>query len=83
MTEVIAALAALDLFTIFDGQSVLAVVAPMLPHALVKGGDCTLDTIVCNEGELAAGGQVVAIPTVPDYSTTDIIAVVLGAGGGG
>ena len=74
--EIIAALAAVDFVTIFDDESVRAVVARMVPDVLVKGGDYTLDTIVGHEVVLAAGGQVVAIPIVPDYSTTAIIAAV-------
>jgi D-beta-D-heptose 7-phosphate kinase/D-beta-D-heptose 1-phosphate adenosyltransferase len=74
--EIIAALAAVDYVTIFDDESVLAVVKRMLPSVLVKGGHYTLDQIVGRDEVEAAGGQVVAIPIVPGYSTTSIIAAV-------
>jgi rfaE bifunctional protein nucleotidyltransferase chain/domain len=71
--EIIAALAAVDYVTIFDDESVLSVVARMLPNVLVKGGHYTREQIV-GYGEVeAAGGRVVSIPIVPGYSTTSII----------
>jgi len=80
--EIIAALAAVDYVTIFDDASVLAVVKRMLPNVLVKGGHYTLDQIVGRDEVEAAGGRVVAIPIVPGYSTTAIIAAVRSSGGG-
>jgi len=80
--EIIAALAAVDFVTIFDDESVRAVVARMVPDVLVKGGDYTLDTIVGHEVVLAAGGQVVAIPIVAGYSTTAMIEAIQRAVGG-
>jgi len=71
--EIIAALAAVDYVTIFDDESVLAVVARMLPSVLVKGGHYRLDQIVGRDEVEAAGGKVVSIPIVPGYSTTGII----------
>ncbi|MGA2985968.1 MAG: adenylyltransferase/cytidyltransferase family protein [Terriglobia bacterium] len=71
--EIIAAMAAVDYVTIFDDESVLAVVARMLPNVLVKGGHYTLDQIVGRDEVEAAGGQVVSIPIVYGYSTTAII----------
>ena len=71
--EIIAALAAVDYVTIFDDESVLAVVARMLPNILVKGGHYTREQIVGYEEVEAAGGRVVSIPIVPGYSTTAII----------
>jgi len=72
--EIIAAIAAVDYVTIFDDESVLAVVARMLPHVLVKGGHYAREQIVGYREVEAAGGQVVSIPIVPGYSTTTIIA---------
>lgn len=71
--EIIAALAAVDYVTIFDDESVLAVVARMLPNILVKGGHYTREQIVGYEEVEAAGGRVVSIPIVSGYSTTAII----------
>lgn len=71
--EIIAALAAVDYVTIFDDESVLAVVARMLPDVLVKGGHYTLDQIVGRDEVEAGGGRVISIPIVPGHSTTAMI----------
>jgi len=71
--EIIAALGAVDYVTIFDDESVLSVVARMLPTILVKGGHYALDQIVGRDDVEAAGGKVVSIPIVPGYSTTTLI----------
>ena len=71
--EILAAIAAIDYVTIFDDESVLGVVARMLPHVLVKGGHYTRENIVGYAEVEAAGGTVVSIPIVPGYSTTAII----------
>ena len=80
--EIIAALAAVDYVTIFDDESVLAVVARMLPNVLVKGGHYSHDQIVGHDEVEAAGGQVVSMPIVPGYSTTAIIEAAQRAVGG-
>src|SRR5208337_2641484 len=79
--EIIAAMAAVDYVTIFDDESVLAVVARMLPDVLVKGGHYTLDQVVGHQEVQAAGGQVFCIPIVPGYSTSAIIQSVRGGVG--
>jgi rfaE bifunctional protein nucleotidyltransferase chain/domain len=71
--EIIAALAAVDYVTIFDDESVLSVVARILPSVLVKGGHYDHDQIVGHAEVEAAGGRAVSIPIVPGYSTTAII----------
>lgn len=71
--EILAAIAAIDYVTIFDDESVLGVVARMLPQVLVKGGHYTRENIVGYAEVEAAGGRVVSIPIVPGYSTTAII----------
>jgi D-beta-D-heptose 7-phosphate kinase/D-beta-D-heptose 1-phosphate adenosyltransferase len=81
--EIIAALAAVDYVTIFDDESVLAVVARMLPDVLVKGGHYTPDQIVGRDEVEGAGGRVVSIPIVSGYSTTALIETVQRAVGSG
>ena len=71
--EILAALEAVDYVTIFDDESVLSVVARMLPHVLVKGGHYTHDQVVGHAEVEAAGGRVVTIPLMGDYSTTALI----------
>ena len=48
----------------------MALITLLTPDILVKGGDYQLDEIVGREVVLARGGQVLALPFVPGYSTT-------------
>jgi len=75
--EILAALAAVDYVTIFDDLTPQAVIARMLPHVLVKGGDWGPTEIVGRAEVEAAGGQVVSIPVVPGHSTSSIIQAVM------
>ncbi len=63
--------------TIFDDPTPQAVIARMLPHVLVKGGDWGLDEIVGRAEVEAAGGIVVALPLNPGFSTSSIIEAAL------
>jgi len=71
--EILAALEAVDYVTIFDDASVQPVIARLLPHVLVKGGDWGPDGIVGRAEVEAAGGTVVSVPVVPGFSTSAII----------
>ena len=71
--EVLAALASVDFVTIFDDLMPQAVIARMLPHVLVKGGDWGETQIVGREEVEAAGGQVVRIPVASGFSTSAFI----------
>ncbi len=71
--EILAALEAVDYVTIFDDLTPQAVIARMLPHVLVKGGDWGRNEIVGRAEVEAAGGRVVSIPVVQGYSTSAII----------
>ncbi|HEY0408232.1 MAG TPA: D-glycero-beta-D-manno-heptose 1-phosphate adenylyltransferase [Pyrinomonadaceae bacterium] len=71
--EMLAALAAVDYVTIFDGLSPRSLIAEVLPDVLVKGGDYGLDEIHGREEVEAAGGRVLSLPFVDGASTTSII----------
>jgi D-beta-D-heptose 7-phosphate kinase/D-beta-D-heptose 1-phosphate adenosyltransferase len=71
--EVMAALAAVDVVTVFDEETPRDLIAALLPDVLVKGGDWPLDQIVGREEVEAAGGRVLALPYLEGSSTTDII----------
>ena len=71
--EVLAALSCVDYVTPFDEPDPLHLITEIEPDVLVKGGDWKLDQIVGREVVLARGGQVLAIPLVPDISTTTLI----------
>jgi D-glycero-beta-D-manno-heptose 1-phosphate adenylyltransferase len=71
--EILAALAAVDLVTIFDQATPRELIAQMLPNVLVKGGDWPLDQIVGREEVEAAGGRVASIPVSAGYSSSRLI----------
>lgn len=75
--EILAAMEMVDYVTIFDELTPQAMIARMLPHVLVKGGDWGLDEIVGRPEVEAAGGRVVAIPISPGFSTSALIQAVL------
>lgn len=74
--ELLAALAAVDLVTIFDQPTPQELIAQMLPNVLVKGGDWPLDQIVGREEVETAGGRVISIPVSAAYSTSLLIETV-------
>ena len=71
--EIIAALACVDFVTIFDQDDPLEIISAIKPDILVKGGDWALNTIVGRDIVESYGGQVIALPLVPEVSTTRII----------
>jgi D-glycero-beta-D-manno-heptose 1-phosphate adenylyltransferase len=71
--EVMAALAAVDLVTVFDEETPRQLIAALLPDVLVKGGDWPVDQIVGREEVEAAGGRVLSLPYRQGSSTSDII----------
>ncbi len=71
--ELLAALAAVDLVTVFDEESPRRLIAEVLPDVLVKGGDYAPAEIHGREEVEAAGGRVLALPFVEGASTTGII----------
>jgi rfaE bifunctional protein nucleotidyltransferase chain/domain len=71
--EILAALRAVSYVTIFDDVSPRSLIAELLPHVLVKGGDYALDEIHGREEVEAAGGRVVSLPFVEGVSSSTII----------
>ena len=71
--EILSALAAVDYVIVFDQPTPRDLIARVLPHVLVKGGDWGPGEIVGREEVEAAGGRVVSIPLEPGYSTTALI----------
>ncbi len=70
---VLAGLASVDAVTLFHEDTPRELIAALLPDILAKGGDYAASKIVGREEVVAAGGEVVVIPFVPGYSTTDLI----------
>jgi D-glycero-beta-D-manno-heptose 1-phosphate adenylyltransferase len=71
--RLMAALAFVDLVTLFDEPTPLELIRAVLPDVLVKGDDYTVETIVGAEVVIGRGGSVQTIALVPGYSTTALI----------
>jgi D-glycero-beta-D-manno-heptose 1-phosphate adenylyltransferase len=69
-------LEAVDAVTLFDEDTPRELIAALLPDVLVKGADWT-HFIAGREEVEAAGGEVLALPLEPGYSTTNIAEAVL------
>jgi rfaE bifunctional protein nucleotidyltransferase chain/domain len=74
--ELAAALTAVDAVAFFDEDTPRELIASVLPDVLVKGADWA-HFIAGREEVEAAGGQVLALPLEPGYSTTNIVDEVL------
>ena len=72
-TELLAALSCVDGVVIFDEENPLRVIQYLVPHILVKGGDWKEDEIIGADVVRKAGGEVMRIPYVSGFSTTDLI----------
>ncbi len=79
-TRVMAALGAVDLVVLFDEETPLELIRGMHPDVLVKGGDYTVETVVGHEDVIATGGRVEIVPTVPGFSTSNIVKKMAGQG---
>lgn len=77
--ELAAALEAVDAVTFFDEDTPRELIAAVLPDVLIKGADWA-HFIAGREEVEAAGGQVLALPLEPGYSTTGILEEVLSRG---
>jgi rfaE bifunctional protein nucleotidyltransferase chain/domain len=74
--ELAAALEAVDAVAFFDEDTPRDLIAALLPDILIKGADWA-HFIAGREEVEAAGGQVLALPLEPGYSTTGILEEVL------
>ncbi len=74
--EIAAALAAVDAVTFFDEDTPRELIAAVLPDILIKGADWA-HFIAGREEVEAAGGQVLALPLEPGYSTSGILEQIL------
>lgn len=74
--ELARALEAVDAVTMFDEETPRELIAAVLPDVLVKGADWA-HFIAGREEVEAAGGEVLALPLEPGYSTTGIVERIL------
>jgi D-glycero-beta-D-manno-heptose 1-phosphate adenylyltransferase len=70
--ELAVALAAVDAVTFFDEDTPRELITELLPDVLIKGADWA-HFIAGREEVEASGGEVLALPLEPGYSTTDIV----------
>ena len=71
--EVLDALRAVDIVTVFDEPTAEELVRLVRPDVYAKGGDYSLDTLPEAKIVQAAGGRVEFIPLVEGRSTTNVI----------
>jgi D-beta-D-heptose 7-phosphate kinase/D-beta-D-heptose 1-phosphate adenosyltransferase len=59
--------------TLFDEDTPRELIERLLPDILVKGGDYAIEDIVGREAVEGAGGAVMVVPFVGDYSTSALL----------
>lgn len=77
-THLLAALQMVDAIIVFEEDTPLDLIQLVQPDILVKGGDWKPEQIVGSDLVLARGGQVLSLPFVTGYSTTNIEQKILG-----
>lgn len=77
---VLAALASVDVVTLFDEDTPRELISRLLPDVLVKGGDYRPEEVVGRKEVEAAGGEVRILPFVEGHSTTGLAERIEGRG---
>jgi rfaE bifunctional protein nucleotidyltransferase chain/domain len=72
--ELVAALRAVDLVTIFPEPTVTPLLEALRPHVHCKGTDYTADTVPERETVRAYGGRIAIVGDPKDHSTRDLLA---------
>ncbi len=71
--EVLSALTFVDYIVLFDELTPQNLIEKIEPDILVKGGDYKMNEIVGRETVRKCGGNVIILPLLQGYSTTEII----------
>lgn len=71
--EMLAALEMVDYVTCFANPELCGIIRGLLPDVLVKGGDWRREDVVGRDVVEANGGEVVIVPRLPRYSSTELI----------
>jgi len=71
--RMLGALGCVDLVVPFSEETPARLIATLLPDVLVKGGDYAPDTIVGAKEVREHGGEVVVMPFIGGYSSTELI----------
>jgi rfaE bifunctional protein nucleotidyltransferase chain/domain len=80
-THSLAALEMVDAVVVFEADTPLDLIERLQPDVLVKGGDWKPEQIVGSETVRSRGGQVLSLPFVEGYSTTNIEQKILNKAG--
>ncbi|AMU31197.1 bifunctional heptose 7-phosphate kinase/heptose 1-phosphate adenyltransferase [Mycobacteroides abscessus] len=78
--RVLNALACVDAVAVFDEPTPQPVLTKLKPDVWVKGGDYIADSLPEADLVRRYGGEVVILPTVPGYSSTNLISAARGSG---
>jgi len=71
--EVLAALEAVDLVAIFEGDTPIDLITQVKPSVLVKGSDYIREQVVGHEIVEACGGEVLLVDILSGFSTTSLV----------
>ncbi|MGL6268701.1 MAG: D-glycero-beta-D-manno-heptose 1-phosphate adenylyltransferase [Chitinophagaceae bacterium] len=71
--QLLASLSIIDAVCIFPEDTPLELIQTILPDFLIKGGDYDPATVVGAEDVIKNGGELLIIPLVAGYSTSNII----------
>ena len=69
----LASLTFVDVVVLFSEETPINLISTLLPNILAKGGDYDISTIVGHEVVQNNGGEVILVPFVDSFSSTDII----------
>ena len=72
-TLVLAGLESVDAVILFDEDTPIELIRIIKPDVLVKGSDYSKDAVVGREFVESNGGEVVLLPLVNGYSTTNLL----------
>jgi rfaE bifunctional protein nucleotidyltransferase chain/domain len=70
---VLASLVMVDAVVLFDEDTPLELIKSIMPDAIVKGGDYTVEQVAGSKEVIANGGRIVINPILEGFSTTAII----------
>jgi len=76
--EMLAGLEAVNAVVVFDQDTPFELIQRLEPDVLVKGGDWAVDQIVGGPEVLARGGEVRSLVLAEGFSTTSLVARILG-----
>lgn len=71
--EALSALEVVDVIVGFAEDTPLELIKALRPAFITKGGDYTIDEMIGSDIVLSYGGEVVILPFLEGYSTTDIL----------